>query len=165
MKKLVLISAMCLAVLLANAQNNKSTTTKTTSKTTSTNTKAKDTTTVSDSVSKTLIKKEDLEKAITENIKKDYPQYNVIRAYKIVNIKKDETTYEILVEKGTQKENIFYDKDGKFLRKEIVKNRFIRQLTNKRNRIIYYYPVFLFKRLLEQAVSFICFNNPFDCKS
>lgn len=109
---------MCLAILFAAAQNNIKT--PATNKTATTNVKTTETTKTSGSVTKTSIKKGELKKAITNNLKKDFPQYNVTGSYKLVN-KKNKTTYEVIIAKGTQKEDLTYSKDGIFLSKEVVK--------------------------------------------
>ena len=104
MKKLILLSVMCCAILFANAQTN--------TKTTTTNDK---TTAIDQNKSKTPVQTKDLLKAITDNITKDYPGYKIMESYKITE--KDVITYEVIVEKGTTKVKLIYDKDGKFLHK------------------------------------------------
>lgn len=110
------------AVTFANAQVNKATSTDKTTSTKSTSTASTKSTTstskaqTSTDNGKTMIQTSELEKAITENITKDYPDYKVLQAYKLTNANK--VTYEIVVEKGTVKEDLFYSKDGKFLKKE-----------------------------------------------
>jgi hypothetical protein len=122
MKRIVLIMILGAAITFANAQatkttstnktiNSKSTTTATTKATTS---KSK---TQSPSESgKSMIQTSELQKAITENISKDYPDYKLLQAYKLSS--NNNTTYEIVVAKGNAKEDLFYNKDGKFLKKE-----------------------------------------------
>jgi hypothetical protein len=111
MKKLVLISLMSGAILFAQAQK---------SNTSTTNKDVKSNTATTAQNNRTPIQAKDLQKAISENIKKDYPDYKVLDAYKIND--KDVTTYEVMVEKAGYKENLYYDKDGKFLLKKNVDN-------------------------------------------
>lgn len=103
MKKLVLLSLLCGAIIFANAQ------------TATTPAAAKSTTTDQSKSNKTPVQVKDLLKAITDNITKDYPGYAIKAAFKIVE--KDLVTYEVVIEKGTVKEKLYYDKDGKFLHK------------------------------------------------
>jgi hypothetical protein len=122
MKRIVLIMILGAAITFANAQatkttsttktsNNKSTTTAIT-KSTASNSKTQ----TSTDKGKSMIQTSELQKAITENISKDYPDYKVLQAYKISE--NNNTNYEIVVEKGNIKEDLFYNKDGKFLKKE-----------------------------------------------
>lgn len=63
----------------------------------------------------TIIKTEDLQKSITENIAKDFAGYTIKEA---VCIKSGEVvTYEVVVGNGTITEKLTYDKDGKFVKK------------------------------------------------
>jgi len=101
MKKLMLLTVMCLAIVFANAQ----TATKTAPAKATTEKKS----------NKTKVEVKDLLKPITENIAKDYAGYKATEAYKVVD--KDVVTYEVVVTKGTAKETLIYDKDGKFLNK------------------------------------------------
>lgn len=114
MKRIILLFVLATAGLFVNAQT-KTTSTSTATKAATTKEKSTSITTPNAASTKTLIKAEELQKAITESITKDYPDYKVLKAYKLDN--KNAITYEVMVEKGTLKENLFYDKDGKFLRK------------------------------------------------
>lgn len=110
------------AITFANAQVTKTTSTSKTSGSKSTTTAMTKSTTstskaqTSPDKGKSMIQTSELQKAITENITKDYPDYKVLQAYKLLN--NDNTTYEIVVGKGNLKENLYYNKDGKFLKKE-----------------------------------------------
>lgn len=106
MKKLGLILIFVAAVSFANAQVNKTTTTKAN----------KTMNQPSANMNKVMIKTSELKKAITDNITKDYPDYMVMDAYKLTNDKT--AAYEIIVEKGNLKENLYYTEDGVFVRKE-----------------------------------------------
>ncbi|MGD0711014.1 MAG: hypothetical protein ABR968_07500 [Bacteroidales bacterium] len=68
---------------------------------------------------KTSIKVEDLMKNITKHISKNYKDYKPAEAYQIET--KGVVSYEVIVEKESNKLDIYYDKDGKFLRKEVEK--------------------------------------------
>ena len=96
MKKIVLVLVLGLAVMFANAQTNK----------------AKK----PEKVKKTTVKVAELEKPITDNITKDYPGYKTIEAFKLD--KKGSISYQVVVKKDTSEQNLFYSKNGVFLRKE-----------------------------------------------
>ncbi len=64
---------------------------------------------------RTPVKVTDLNKAITDNISKDYIGYTIKDATKIVN--NGVTTYEVVISKGTTSETLLYDNSGKFLNK------------------------------------------------
>jgi len=110
------------AITFANAQATKTTSTTKTSNNKSTtsaitkSTASNSKTQTSTNKGKNMIQTSELQKAITENISKDYPDYKVLQAYKISE--NNNTNYEIVVEKGNVKEDLFYNKDGKFLKKE-----------------------------------------------
>jgi hypothetical protein len=57
----------------------------------------------------------DLQKAITDNIAKDYVGYTIKEAASVTA--NSVVTYEVVVVKGTTTETLVYDKDGKFLKK------------------------------------------------
>jgi hypothetical protein len=65
---------------------------------------------------RTVVKVEDLPKAITESLAKDYPGFAVNEAAKIV--KEDKTKFEVVITKGATSETLYYDQDGKFLKKK-----------------------------------------------
>jgi len=104
MKKLILLLVVGLAITFVNAQDN--TTKSTTAKPAST----------SEKVVKTPVKTADLLKPITEDLTANFKDYKVLNAIKIV--KGDVTKYEVNVQKGTVKERLIYDAEGKFLEKK-----------------------------------------------
>lgn len=65
---------------------------------------------------RTVVKVEDLPKALTDSFAKDYPGFTIKEAAKIV--KEDKTKFEVVVTKGTTSETLYYDQDGKFLKKK-----------------------------------------------
>ncbi len=64
---------------------------------------------------KTHIKIADLQKAITDNIAKDYVGFTIKDAIKVVE--KNVTTFDVVVVKGTTQETLCYDNNGKFIKK------------------------------------------------
>ena len=62
---------------------------------------------------------DDLSKTITKQIAKSYAGYKTLEAYKIDT--KGVITYEVIVEKAPTKLDLYYDADGKFLRKDMEK--------------------------------------------
>jgi hypothetical protein len=96
MKKVMIVMVLMMSVLALNAQ---------TPKTTATHAKAV----------KTTIKVADLQKNITDNIAKDYAGYTIKSATSVTA--NNVVTYHVLVEKGTAKETLVYDKDGMFVKK------------------------------------------------
>jgi len=105
MKKIILVFMVGLAVSLS-AQAQK---TKTASKT-QTKTKAK--------TKKTAIKVTDLPKAITENVAKDYADYKILKANKCDD--SGVISYQVCTAKGSSNVDLYYDKDGKYLRKAFL---------------------------------------------
>jgi hypothetical protein len=69
---------------------------------------------------KTPVKVADLKKAITDNIAKDYVGFTVKEATKVVE--KSDTTFAVVVIKGTTQETLCYDNNGKFLKKMEAKS-------------------------------------------
>jgi len=63
----------------------------------------------------TPVKVADLQKAITDNITKDYAGFVIKSANKVVE--NNVTTYNVVVTKGTMQETLCYDNSGKFLKK------------------------------------------------
>ena len=63
---------------------------------------------------RTPVKVADLQKAITDNITKDYVGFTVKDATQVVE--NNVVTFEVVVTKGTTHETLLYDKDGKFLK-------------------------------------------------
>ena len=68
---------------------------------------------------KTSMNVDDLSKTITKQIEKSYVGYKTLEAYKIDT--KGVTSYEVIVEKAPNKLDLYYDADGKFLKKEMEK--------------------------------------------
>ena len=112
MKKIALLAVLAMAITFANAQDK--TTTKSTTKTTPSKTTTKASTTT-----KTKLDVADYPKEITDAIETSYPGYKILDGYKLDN--KGVETYEFLLEKGSTKIKVFYDKDFKFTKKETVK--------------------------------------------
>lgn len=88
--------------------------------------------TITNAQQKTSMKVEELQKAITKHIKKNYVGYKTIEAYKVDT--KGIISYEVIVEKTTNKLDLYYDNDGKFLRKEVEKKTKTVPKTNKTNK-------------------------------
>ena len=96
MKKVLLVLVLIMAVLEVNAQA---------TKTTVTNAKS----------TRTTVKVAELQKAITDNIAKDYVGYTIKEATSITE--KNTVTYDVVIVKGTSTETLVYDKDGTFVKK------------------------------------------------
>ncbi len=84
-----------MAVIAVNAQDTKATTKETATRTT--------------------IMVGDLQKAITDNIAKDYAGYTIKEATSVT--KDGVVKYEVVIAKDMTTETLVYDKDGKFLKK------------------------------------------------
>ena len=69
---------------------------------------------------KTEVKPADLSKAITDYITKDYAGYTVQKAFKADA--KGVITWEVEIMKGHEMHMLVFDKDGKFIKKEMVKH-------------------------------------------
>ncbi len=96
MKKAALVLVLIMAVLAANAQAAKTPATK-------------------EKAVRTAVMVGDLQKAITDNIAKDYAGYTIKEATSVtVN---NVVTYEVVIEKGNTTETLVYDKEGKFVKK------------------------------------------------
>jgi hypothetical protein len=95
MKKVLVVLVLIMAVLAVNAQ--------TTIPTTNKDLPVRDTVMVAD-----------LQKAITDNIAKDYVGYTIKEASKVTA--NSIVTYEVVVVKGTTTETLVYDNVGKFLK-------------------------------------------------
>jgi len=96
MKKVFFVLMLIMAVVVVNGQETK-------------------TTVVKETPVRTSIMVSDLQKAITDNIAKDFVGYTIKEATKVV--KGDIVKYEVVVVKGTTTETLVYDKDGKFVKK------------------------------------------------
>ena len=96
MKKVLIVLVLIMAVMVVNAQVTKTTVTK-------------------EKSARTTIKVADLQKAITDNIAKDYVGYTIKEATSVTanNI----VTFEVVVVKGTATEVLVYDKEGIFVKK------------------------------------------------
>ena len=107
MKKVLFVMVIFMAALIVNAQQD-------TSKTT-TKTKATTTTVTTDQGIRTAVKVSDLQKAITDNVAKDYVGFTIKEATSVSL--ENVITYEVVVVKGTTSETLVYDKDGNFVQK------------------------------------------------
>jgi hypothetical protein len=93
MKKVLFVFVLIMAVLAVNAQATKATTTPV----------------------RATVMVADLQKAIKDNIAKDYAGYTVKEATSVtVN---GVVTYEVVLVQGTMTQTLVYDKDGKFIKK------------------------------------------------
>lgn len=96
-----------MAALIVNAQQD---TCKTTTKT-----KTTTTTVTTDKAIRTAVKVSDLQKAITDNVARDYVGFTIKEA---TSVSLDSViTYEVVVVKGMASETLVYDKDGNFVQK------------------------------------------------
>jgi hypothetical protein len=95
MKKVLFALVLVMAVIAVNAQDTKATT--------------------KEMGTRTTIMVGDLQKAITDNIAKDYAGYTVKEAASVNTA--GVITYEVTVVKDMMTETLVYDKDGKFLKK------------------------------------------------
>jgi predicted nicotinamide N-methyase len=86
MKKVLFIMSLLMAVLVVNAET-----------------------------VRTSIKVADLNKAITDNVAKNYVGFTIKESTKVVanNVE----TFDVVIVKGATSETLVYDKDGKFIKK------------------------------------------------
>lgn len=96
MKKALLVLVLIMSVLVINGQAAKTTETKTKS-------------------IHTTIKVADLQKAIKDNIAKDYAGFTTKEATSVT--KNNIVTYHVVIVRDTTTETLVYDKDGKFVKK------------------------------------------------
>jgi len=68
---------------------------------------------------KVEVKKADLPKAIIDNITKDYAGFDIQKAFKMT--KNNQSSFEVIVGKGNDKEKLEYSAAGAFVKKEAVK--------------------------------------------
>ena len=68
---------------------------------------------------RTPVKVADLQKAITDNITKDYVGFTVKDATQVVE--NNVVTFEVVITKGTTQGTLLYDIDGKFLKNLTLK--------------------------------------------
>lgn len=108
MKKILLMSLIGLFVTFAFAQNNNNVKTN--------NTNNQNVVKPNNQV-KTDIKVADLKKEITDNVAKDFPGYNIDRAFKIENKEKNTVEYRVMIKKDKEQMMLIYDGDGKFVKK------------------------------------------------
>jgi len=92
MKKVLIVLVLIMAVMVVNAQ----------------------VTNITDST-RTIVKVADLQKAITDNIAKDYVGYTIKEATSVTE--NSIVTFEVVIVKGTTTETLVYDKDGVFVKK------------------------------------------------
>jgi hypothetical protein len=64
---------------------------------------------------RTTVKVADLQKAITDNLAKDFVGYTIKGATSVTE--NNVVTYEVVIVKGTTTETLVYDKDGLFVKK------------------------------------------------
>jgi hypothetical protein len=95
-KKILFVLVFIMAVLVVNAQVTKTTVTK-------------------EKSARTTVKVADLQKAITDNIAKDYVGYTIKEATCVTT--NNTFTYEVVIVEGTNTETLVYDKEGKFVKK------------------------------------------------
>ena len=67
---------------------------------------------------RTELKPSDISKPAAEYIGKNFTGYTIDKIFKCDN--KGTITCEVTVAKGTDKQKLVFDKDGKFLKKEVV---------------------------------------------
>lgn len=106
MKKLLFVLVLVMAVLVVNAQAPK-----TTPAPAAQPAKAAP----AAQPTKTVIKVADLQKAITDNIAKDFAGFTIKEASSVTT--NNVVTFEVCIVKGTTMETLVYDKAGKFLKK------------------------------------------------
>jgi len=66
---------------------------------------------------KSEVKIEDLKKEIKENVAKDFAGFTINKAIKVDD--NGVVTYHIYIAKENEKINLLYDKDGKFIKKNV----------------------------------------------
>ncbi len=69
---------------------------------------------------KTELKTTELQKPISEYIAKNFNGYTIVKSFKVDA--KGVITFDICISKDKNHEKLFFDKDGKFLRKESCTN-------------------------------------------
>src|SRR5450759_4698414 len=96
MKRIFFVLVLMMSVVVISAQ---------TTKTTATTTKS----------THAVVKVDDLQKPITDNVAKDYAGFTIKDASSITA--NNVVTYHVVVVKGSDTETLVYDKDGMFVRK------------------------------------------------
>lgn len=67
---------------------------------------------------------EELPKTIKDNIAKEHPGFEVKQAiwdFSTTLVPKNSFIYDVVITKGTNEEALLYDRDGKFIKKGVVK--------------------------------------------
>ncbi len=113
MKKISLVLILALAILYANAQNNKTTP--------ATTTTTKTTTTQPSNSTRTPLKVADLPKAVQDDLAKSYAGYTTRDAFKLD--KNNTITYKVIIEKDTNRFSLVYDNNGKFLNSKSISQK------------------------------------------
>jgi hypothetical protein len=75
---------------------------------------------VANAQTRTSIKVTDLSKSITQDIATNHAGWKAIEAFSVNT--NNVLSYEVVIEKGTVKKDLFYDKDAKFVRAEDQKS-------------------------------------------
>jgi len=96
MKKVLVVLVLIMAVLAVNAQATKTTVNK-------------------ETPVRTTVLVTDIQKAITDNIAKDYVGYTIKEATSL--IENNIVNFEVVIVKETTTETLVYDKDGVFIKK------------------------------------------------
>jgi hypothetical protein len=112
MKKTFFVFVFVIAALVVNAQVKDTTSTL---KKSTTTTKSTVTTVTNEKAIRTAVKVTELQKAITDNVAKDYVGFTIKEAASVTA--NNVVTYEVVIVKGTATETLVYDKDGKFVKK------------------------------------------------
>lgn len=112
MKKALFVLVFVIAALVVSAQ---------TKDTTTTQKKSTTTTVTNEKAIRTAVKVTELQKAVTDNIAKDYVGFTIQGATSVTlnNV----VTCEVVIVKGTITETLVYDKDGKFVKKMAPKEK------------------------------------------
>jgi len=66
---------------------------------------------------KTAIRPSELNQLILDDIKKNYALYTINEAFKVNN--KGAISYEVIIQEGKDRLNLYYDDKGKFIRKQL----------------------------------------------
>ncbi len=69
---------------------------------------------------KTELKSSELQKPISEYILKNFTGYTIVKVFKVDD--KGIITYDVCVSRDKNHEKLFFDKDGKFVRKQSCTN-------------------------------------------
>jgi hypothetical protein len=77
------------------------------------------------------VKTTDLPKAISDKVAADYAGYVIQNVFKVT--KDNQTTFQLLVSKGSEKEKLDYNANGTFIKKEPVKQALAANTTSKKS--------------------------------